>query len=97
MTHIRRDLADILGERRFTWAPHLPPEWYGDALCAEVDPAIFFPEKGDGISAAKKICAACRVREQCLDYAIENRETQGMWGGLTPSARRKIARQRRAA
>lgn len=95
MTLPRRDLAATL-LRRFEWAPHLPPDWYRDALCAEVDPDPFYPPKGGTTRPAKKVCAACPVREKCLAYALENREIEGVWGGLGPVERRALLRRRSA-
>lgn len=71
----------------------LPPEWTKQALCAEVDPVIFFPEKGDIITPAKKVCMACDVRVQCLEYALENNERFGIWGGTVEKERRKLNRK----
>lgn len=36
---------------------------------------------------AKEICSQCSVRVQCLNYANENLEIYGVWGGLTPKER----------
>jgi WhiB family redox-sensing transcriptional regulator len=36
------------------------------------------------------------VRAQCLDYAIRNRETYGIWGGATAEQRRRMRRERAA-
>jgi WhiB family redox-sensing transcriptional regulator len=71
----------------------LPPEWTKQALCAEVDPVIFFPEIGDNVSNAKRICKACDVRLQCLDYSLQNNERYGIWGGLTEHDRRRLRRE----
>ena len=71
----------------------LPPKWVKEALCAEVDPIIFFPEKGDNTSPAKRVCMACNVRVQCLEYSLKNDERFGIWGGLTEFDRRKLRRQ----
>lgn len=92
MTLPRRDLAVIL-IRRFEWAPHLPPDWYADALCAQTDPEPFYPPKGASLRPAKTVCAACPVRARCLEYALANRETEGVWGGLGPSERRALLRR----
>ena len=48
------------------------PDFEG-ALCAEVDPEIFFPE-GQGAPArtAKAICQNCVAVVECLDYALAN-------------------------
>lgn len=64
--------------------------WRDYAACAETDPEIFYPEKGESNHAAKKVCAGCFVREQCLAYAVDNVETFGVWGGLSEQQRRKL-------
>ena len=57
-------------------------EWQERALCAQTDPEAFFPEKGGSTREAKRVCMSCEVRVQCLDYALENDERFGIWGGL---------------
>jgi WhiB family transcriptional regulator, redox-sensing transcriptional regulator len=64
--------------------------WQSDALCAQTDPEAFFPEKGGSTRDAKRICDSCEVRQQCLDYALENDERFGIWGGLSERERRKL-------
>lgn len=44
---------------------------------------------------ARAICSECPIREDCLDYAMENRIRFGMFGGLTPIERRRIERRDR--
>lgn len=71
------------------------PELVG-GLCAETDPYVFFPAEGDSnlTKEAKKICGMCSVRRRCLDYAIRNDETHGVWGGMTYSERVRYRRKR---
>lgn len=64
--------------------------WQADALCAETDPEAFFPEKGGSTREAKRICASCDVKQQCLEYALKNDERFGIWGGLSERERRKL-------
>ena len=64
--------------------------WQADALCAETDPEAFFPEKGGSTRDAKRICSSCEVRAECLEYALENDERFGIWGGLSERERRKL-------
>lgn len=66
--------------------------WAADAKCLQADPETFFPEKGGSTREAKRICVECGVREQCLDYALENDERFGIWGGLSERERRKLKR-----
>ncbi|HIW99045.1 MAG TPA: WhiB family transcriptional regulator [Candidatus Nesterenkonia stercoripullorum] len=67
--------------------------WQVDALCAQTDPEAFFPEKGGSTRDAKKVCAACTVRSECLDYALGNDERFGIWGGLSERERRKLRKR----
>ncbi|WP_210480647.1 WhiB family transcriptional regulator [Naasia sp. SYSU D00948] len=67
--------------------------WQADALCAQTDPEAFFPEKGGSTREAKKICTSCEVRAQCLEYALQNDERFGIWGGLSERERRKLRKQ----
>ena len=72
--------------------------WEDRALCAEIDPELFFPEtRGASPRDARRICAACEVRAECLAYALEHPELQGVWGGLTEKERREPRRQLRLA
>jgi len=73
-----------------------PLAWQTDSLCAQTDPEAFFPEKGGSTRDAKKICASCEVRAQCLEYALQNDERFGIWGGLSERERRKLRRGRTA-
>ena len=73
-----------------------PPAWHDDALCAQVDVGdMFFPEKGGSTAEAKTICAGCDVREQCLEWALENQERFGIFGGKSERERRRILAERR--
>ncbi len=67
--------------------------WQSDALCAQTDPEAFFPEKGGSTRDAKRICTSCDVRGECLEYALQNDERFGIWGGLSERERRKIKRR----
>ena len=68
-------------------------EWQDQALCAQTDPEAFFPEKGGSTREAKRICQACAVRDECLEYALEHDERFGIWGGLSDRERRRLKKQ----
>ncbi len=70
--------------------------WRLDALCAETDPEAFFPEKGGSTREAKRVCAGCSVRAECLEFALANDERFGIWGGLSERERRRVRLQRRS-
>ncbi len=67
--------------------------WQTDALCAQTDPEAFFPEKGGSTRDAKRVCGACNVRSQCLEYALANDERFGIWGGMSERERRRLRKQ----
>ncbi|MCI1256383.1 MAG: WhiB family transcriptional regulator [Corynebacterium provencense] len=68
-------------------------EWQEQALCAQTDPEAFFPEKGGSTREAKRICRACSVRDECLEYALEHDERFGIWGGLSERERRRLKKR----
>ena len=70
-----------------------PLPWQERALCAQTDPEAFFPAKGGSTREAKRVCASCEVREECLEYALANDERFGIWGGLSERERRKLKRR----
>ena len=73
-------------------APAAGENWRALAACRIADPDLFFPvsEVGRGLdqaARAKAVCAGCRVREQCLAFALRTRQVHGIWGGLTERER----------
>lgn len=71
------------------------PRWVVDAACRGMDPALFFPERGDPAHAARAVCADCVVRAECAEYGMAERD--GIWGGLNGNERRAIKRTKRRA
>lgn len=79
--------------------------WWADARCRTVGPDVMVHDAERGVAAAydaqaKKVCAACRVRAECLAFALEMEAgystpfRAGVYGGLT--ARERYALDRRA-
>lgn len=88
--------AVVIGGHDQTLMPGLirPPEWQKYARCAHIeDPDRFFPERGQSISAAKRLCDRCPARQDCLHYAIEEEIEFGVWGGMSTPQRRRYAFQ----
>jgi WhiB family redox-sensing transcriptional regulator len=80
-----------LPRRRTLAAPaRFAARWRELAACRSFDLEVFFPERGESAEPARQVCAACPVRQPCLDYAISNRITHGIWGGLTERERRAL-------
>lgn len=73
--------------------PEDPTNPWEGARCAETDPEAFFPEKGESSQEAKKVCASgCPLRDFCLQYALENGEEYGIWGGMSAIERKRLLR-----
>ena len=75
-------------------------DWRDRAVCRDTDPDLFFPVGTTGmalsqIETAKYVCEQCPARDECLEFALANRESEGIWGGATEKERRRILRQRR--
>ena len=77
--------------------------WADQALCAQTDPDLWYPEHGgvaystidgDREQTAKSICKRCPVIAPCLDYALESRAVEGIWGGMSERERRIEAKRR---
>jgi WhiB family transcriptional regulator, redox-sensing transcriptional regulator len=75
--------------------PESVTAWMAEGSCRVYPPNKFFPSDGAGVERARKICAACPVTEQCLDYALEHRIEHGVWGGCSERERRRILKRRR--
>lgn len=69
--------------------------WMDGAACTEVAPDLFFADATNLVDTklAKKVCVECPVKDQCLQYALENRMEYGVWGGLTVLERRSLLRK----
>lgn len=72
--------------------------WRDDAVCAEIDQDMFFPELGDNARIPRKVCnEMCRAREACLEAAMtEERGLSrahrfGIRGGSGPAQRAALA------
>lgn len=73
--------------------------------CQNTDPELWFGdsnqngytgnERGFNYTDARKLCGKCPVAQQCLEYALANREEFGMWGGRSPKERFDILRGKR--
>ena len=68
-------------------------DWRQRAACLPVDPDLFFPVSAEGrsleqVARAKAVCARCRVRRECLAFALGTGQAHGVWGGLSEQERR---------
>jgi WhiB family redox-sensing transcriptional regulator len=75
--------------------PFVEVDWQNDAICRGMDPNLFYVKRGGSSRYARAVCARCPVVDACLEYAIANKETFGIWGGRSERERRMIRRERR--
>lgn len=67
---------------------------FPNAVCADVDPEIFFPDESspnlyDLIWKAKEFCFTCKHRVACADFAIKENISDGVWGGMSAEERQR--------
>lgn len=67
------------------------------ALCAQVDPDVWFPTRTlDGepttSTLAVALCRTCPLLTPCAEYALHN-DVDGVWGATTKGQRQKLRRQ----
>lgn len=79
-------------------------EWRQHAACADtvldlmpIDPKLagqtadlWFASTSGNFNSARATCVRCTVATECLTWAIDNDETDGMYGGLTPEQRDRL-------
>jgi len=80
-------------------------EWSHRAKCHGLPGNLFYAEyqhNNSQVQEARSVClgthpdhpGVCPVIQECLDYAINNGERYGVWGGCSERERRRIKRQR---
>jgi Transcription factor WhiB len=76
-----------------TCTPEEDPSWRALSLCLMFPSVDFFDGSRPNKRRAKAICFECQVREECLQFALENKEEFGVWGGLDDVERKALAGQ----
>ncbi len=74
-------------------------DWRSRSACLSADPELFFPismtaASSRQIARAQAYCANCSVRQECMRFALDHPDMQGIWGGTTDDERRKKRRNR---
>ena len=74
----------------------LPGPWVKQAACDAGDDNVLYAEHGGRglVAHGKALCAGCPVRMPCLQFALDNNEPHGIWGGMTPDERDQMRRGR---
>ena len=70
------------------------PDWRDAAACRGMAAGLFFLGRGEPNREARATCAACPVAVQCLEHALTQPETYGMWGGKSERELRRLRKAR---
>ena len=69
--------------------------WMRVGECVTSGDAVgFFSDHGGSNASAKRVCACCAVRDDCLGYALQHDIGFGVWGGTSPRERKQLLRPR---
>jgi len=78
-----------------TWLVELTrrPSWHAEAACRGMGTDGFVLSRGANesiMSRARAICDRCTVSQECLDFALADPDSMGIWGGTTAQQRRAM-------
>ena len=73
------------------------PSWMASAACSRAGTADWFPGKGRAPTTARAVCQSCPVQTECLDYALDDENLAGVWGGTTARERKAMRASGRVA
>lgn len=76
-----------------TYNPLQIAAWTPKSNCKDLNPELFFPPESQisPVQEVKNRCDACKVKVECLGYALIVKE-QGVWGGTTEHQRQQLKR-----
>jgi len=77
-------LLEVLEEEEFGWRSR--------AACRDKPRDWFIAPPRGGYREGQAVCRGCEVRTECLGFALERRITCGLYGGLSPRDRERLAR-----
>ncbi len=71
-------------------------DWMARGSCKDLAPETFFPNDGVGVMTAQLVCSRCQVKAPCLEYALANHLSHGVWGGTSERQRSRLQKARRS-
>jgi Transcription factor WhiB. len=91
-TRKARELHEELGKRitrlgNQVGCMNAPEEWFTTSKSFNITDSY------DNLAMVREICNECPVKNLCLEYAIEQQEDFGVFGGMTPGERRRLRRK----
>ena len=78
----------------FLSQPQVPSPSSDRLPCQHESPRLWFSDRPDELSLAKRYCQACPRRHACLAGALERAEATGVWGGEIFDRGRIVANKR---
>jgi WhiB family redox-sensing transcriptional regulator len=70
------------------------------ANCEGIDTELFFTEEDSKNYPQReyliKVCGNCKAKAECLEYAVNDYEVLGWWGGTSEKQREQMRRARKA-
>jgi WhiB family redox-sensing transcriptional regulator len=66
------------------------PAWQRYGACRGSSIEAFIPGRGGNFTKAREVCGRCSVRQECFDFAMNDDDIVGMWGGTTAPERRQM-------
>ena len=70
------------------------PAWHQSASYKSVGVRTYFANEEGSLELARAVCAGCRVRQECYDMAMADKDLEGVWGGLDAKERGRPRRGR---
>jgi len=83
---VSADLQERIFAIRVPPMPEGPDEsWKQQARCRDVDPGFFYPEQGNVAwqRAIIAMCDPCPVRDACFTWAVETKQDDGWYAGVS--------------
>jgi len=95
---VPRELTPVILTPVFDARSLILMTWHSRSACLDENPELFFPIGNADtafhqIDKAKVICRRCEVADTCLRWAMESRQDDGVWGGLSADERRALERR----
>ncbi len=68
------------------------PAWQQDPACRGHGASEFVRDPRATYDELRALCEGCRVRQECLEFALADTDITGLWGGTTDAERRELLR-----
>jgi hypothetical protein len=79
---------------RYEHQGRLDPAWLTRGTCRHHPHLDWIEPSPVDVDECRSICGRCPVQAECLESALKSQEPWGIWGGLDPGERQKLARVR---